>query len=169
MLWGWGPSDRKKKIDTQCFPCLNFYWYNVHVHSLLSLVKDLSSEARHEIEKGSDHFNKVDGMGYCGCQWCHGNWPMSLQGHSTIFRRLWHSEKVPDVRNKANTAPLFHKGKEKTLRSKRIVILTLGFRTEVGVKSPGSYSQTHRGLQSEWEQPAWIYQGQPMPDWHQKD
>lgn len=94
---------------------------------------------------------------------------MSLQGHCTIFRRLWHTGEVSDVWNKANTACVFHKGKEDTLRSKRIVILTLGFRKVVGEKSPGSYIQTHRGSQSEWEQPAWIYQGQPMPDCHQKD
>lgn len=98
---------------------------------------------------------------------------MSLQGHSAIFGRLWHSEEVPDVWNKANTAHLFYKGKEETLRNKRIVILTLcnttGFRKVVGANSPGSYIQTHRGPPSEQEEPTWIYQGQLMPDQHQKD
>lgn len=87
---------------------------------------------------------------------------------STIFKRLWHSEELPDVWNKANTTCLFHKGKKEDLRNNRVVILTSVSRKAVGAKSPGSYVQTHGGPEGEWEQPAWIYQGQLMPDQPQK-
>lgn len=65
---------------------------------------------------------------------------------------------------------VYFTGARRRLKNKRIGILTLcnttGFRKVVGAKSSGSYIQTPRGAQSEWEEPTWIYQGQLMPDQH---
>lgn len=56
---------------------------------------------------------------------------------STIFKRFWHSEEVPDVWNKASTTFLLHKGKKEHLRNNRVVILTSVSRKAVTAKSPG--------------------------------
>lgn len=152
MLWGWDPSDSQKDEMLNTFSALAFT-DKVCKYTLWRFkpCERCRSETLQEIEKDrlGNHFSKlhIDGMGWDGMLWVLPN--VIARPLSTILKRLWHSEEVPDVWNKANTTCLFRKSKKEHLRKNRMIILTLVSRKAVGTNSLGSYIQTHRGLEGE--------------------
>ena len=82
---------------------------------------------------------------------------------SIIFETSWQSGEVPGDWKKGNSVPIFKKGGKEDTGNSPPISLTSAWEDH-GTDPPRSYAKAHGGQGGDLRQPAWLHQGQVLPD-----